>query len=1307
MALRKLKDLIREMIFENQTHEHEYAEVMATLVFDMDAADDYEQQLDDADTLRKQYDDKIEKIKRALGKKDEKIQAQKSLKGQIPAEEFKAGMAKLNKQKKILGNLQTQTIEDRMQKGFASLSPVVKKYAVLRHLANTCIKKENFPTKPGPNDVFIYADEDEFKSSQIASNFSEISDYVDYIFGNRESKIKEPQDIIEIIKNDAIQLGIDYKTLTAANIVNVYNRLLERIAEENRNKQTEKEQIEQSQIGLQPIQDFGNGLVMYRLLPDTEYYNEHGEHRNLVYESDQMGICIGNKNQSYSQKILKQNENQYYTLRSRQKNGQLIPHCTIEVNGNTVRQVKGRSNSTVNANYIKPVRAFLKEHLNCAFPGEEDTDGKRKLYDYSNIGFIEDLKNNTVDIFNLPPETAFGTISYELINTKGADIKNIKSISCLSCSDQTITQTDINTLLSMSKKKHIDKIDFSRAKLTGDIDFGYTENLDLEAADLSNVTNIKINPSTKRINLNHARGLKCNLDFSNVSHLYLFGTDLSNVTDIKFNPNTEEINLCVTKGLKGNLDFSNVKFLNLDHADLSMVTNIKINENGYIKLSNTSGLKGEWNFSNIEELDLNNADLSNITNITFNQNAKEINLNYVTGLKGDLDFSKVEELLLSGINLSKLTNIKFNPNAKRINLSKVTGFKGNLDFSNVEDLDLSDADLSNVDSIKINPNAQRLDLSKTIGLKGDLDCSNVIKLYLNDADLSNINNVIFNPNADTIQLEYTKGLRGDLDCSNIQRLKITGTDLSKVTNIKMNSNAKELNLFRVKGLHGEFDFSNVKDLKLDDIDLSQIIFKSKILNLHSAKKLRGNADFSMVEELDLSKACLSGLTSIKFNPKAKKLNLHEVDLSGDLDFSNVLELNLYNTDLSNVTSIKLNPNAKELNLSGVKGLQGNFDFTNVKKLSLYDADLSNIAIKAKELDLFSVKLHGDVDFSRVEDLRAHTDLSNIHNIKFNTSEKSVINLGNAKGLHGNLDFGDCTNLWLGGCELYNAVIKAKRFEIYSAFLRGNLDFTGVYELYLNNMDLSNVSSLLLNSRAKKINLSGSTGLMGQYDFSGVNELDLSLVDLSKVTDIKLNPNATSINLSDTKGLKGDLDFGNCEKVGLNRTDLSNVTRIKAKKLKFTAIGKLSDGLNLVDVEELDLSGKDLSGTNIQFNPNAKKLDLSWSKGLKGNLDFSGVQDLDLDLVDLSDTKIKFNPNADKLNLTSTKGLKGELDFSNVKELNLYSTDLSNVTGIKLNPRGTVIGLSTKDRLRFAANKVVKKMQTKFPGLVRKSQEQNE
>ena len=738
MALRKIKDLIREMVFDNQSDVREYANVMANLVFDRNQADEYEKSLESAENINQRYDEQIQEINAQLKKSKVKQKDIIARKKDMSNEEFRTLMANAQQEVKQLEGVQRDTIAEKIQKGFRNLSPTIKKYGCLRYLANEYVKNSDFKTEIG-KDGFIYADEYTFKSSSIATNFREISDYVDYIFGNRNSKITEPKSIVDIIRADAKELDLTIDKLTPADIVNIYNNLLARIAEENRNKQTENEQIEQSQIGIKPVRDFGDGLVMYRLLPDTEYYNEHGEHRNLVYESDQMGICIGQKGQSYSQKILNQDENQYYTLRSRNKNGQLIPHCTIEVNGDVVSQVKGKANSPITGKYIKQVREFLKDNLNCAFPGEENTENKRKLYsDAYNIGYIKDKQEQTVDIFKLPPNTEFDAFTYDLLTTKGVDTQNIKSIGTLilaNVGNKEITQEDIDII---QKKYSVKKFDFSQAKLRGKYDFSNVKKIDLSDTDLTNVE-IKFNPNAERINLSGAK-LHGKCSFGNVKQIYLSGIDLTNA-EIIFNPNAESIDL-FGANLRGKCSFGNVKKIDLRYADLTNAEIIFNKNVESIDLSNAK-LRGKYDFSNVKKIDLRYADLTN-AEIIFNPNAESIYL-YEAKLRGKYDFSNVKKIDLSDTDLTNV-EIKFNPNAESINLYEAK-LRGKYDFSNVKEINLSYADLTNAEII-VNQN------TKIVGLNEKYKNKIVVAKPKSKVDLLNkgITNLKNRLNIDTQQL---------------------------------------------------------------------------------------------------------------------------------------------------------------------------------------------------------------------------------------------------------------------------------------------------------------------------------------------------------------------------------------------------------------------------------------------------------------------------------------------------------------------------------------------------------------------------
>ncbi len=393
------------------------------------------------------------------------------------------------------------------------------------------------------------------------------------------------------------------------------------------------------------------------------------------------------------------------------------------------------------------------------------------------------------------------------------------------------------------------------------------------------------------------------------------------------------------------------------------------------------------------------------------------------------------------------------------------------------------------------------------------------------------------------------------------------------------------------------------------------------------------------------------------------------------------------------------PNAKKIDLREAKGLHGDLDFSGVEDLDLQGTDLSKVtSIKfnpnAKKIYLHGANgLRGDLDFSGVEELNlVQTDLSKVTSVKFNPNAKEI-NLYNAKGLHGDLDFSGVEYLDLMFVDLSKVTsIKfnpnAKKITLRGTNgLHGDLDFSGGEDLNLSDADLSKVTSIKF-TNAKNINLENINGLHGDLDFSGGEYLNLHNADLSKVTSIKFT-NAKKIDLRETKGLHGDLDFSGGEYLYLDYTDLSKVTSIKfnpnAKEIDLRFVKGLHGDLDFSGVEDLDLMFVDLSKvTSIKFT-NAKIIHLENIKGLHGDLDFSGVEDLNLHNADLSKvTSIKFT-NAKKIYLHDANGLRGDLDFSGVEYLDLYQTDLSKVTSIKFNPDGIINGISDADRLRLEKN----------------------
>jgi len=1108
MALRKIKELIREMVFENQTDEHEYAAVMANLVLDSDKWAEYDRLLEQVKNITKEKDATIQKINVFLEKKKQELDKTKVQKQTLSPDEFKNLMAKLNKHKKILDDLNDKHKREKLDKGFASLDSRIKKYACLRYLSELCIDNSDFKTVVG-KDGFIYADDHEFKSSEIAGRFREIRDYTDYIFGNRESKIENEKSIVDIIRADAKNLGIEFKEISAENITQVYNALLNRIAKENKAKVKEQENITNSRIGLQKIRDFGNGLKMYRLMPDTEYYEKNGEHRNLVYESNQMGICIGRKEQDYSQKILKGDENQYYTLRSEEKNGQLVPHCTIEVNGDVVHQVKGKGNGPVSIEYIQNVREFLRKDLDAEFPGDKEKH-ERQVYDTQNIGFVKDIHDETVDLFNLKPGTMFQTLPWDSLKAIKKDADKIKRIAEIRIDlermteDGSILKQFFEDDKKIIAKAHVEKVTIKNATMKcKDLDFGtVAKEVVLIGCDFSANNNLKAGP-VGYLRIDYPESLPSDVDFSQIEKLNIAEADFSKTKSVKFNPNAQEISLDYVTGLKV--------------EDLSGLSNVK-----KLMLGVGTSLSENLDFSGVEDLILAGADLSKVKSIKINPNAKKI------------DFANSK-------NLSAWNKIDFS-HVKELNLSKTDWLQGDLDFSGVEYLDLSNADLSNVTSIKFNPNAKMIDLRGVRGFTYDnkIDFSHVKQLYLGNI--------------------YPL-LQGDVDFGDCERVDLQGTDLSKVKSIK----AKEVSLDRVKvKLPDVLDLSMVEHVIVYGTVPNGTKIKTKKLDIFNGN-LEGDVDFSEIEEVDIRPdANLSNLKSIK----AKRLKLSNCrSLDGDIDFSGVEELDLSRADFTKVKSIKFNPNAKKINLENALFLKWdkNWDFSNVQEIILDSLDVVDGKFSgAKKVSLESCNIYGTLDLSNagtvslahasitkgahvilgtktnvdiknayitdakftgnslcLDDsifLRGNLDVSNVDNIeleKWNYRLDSVKLNENAKSLKLSIDFFDEYSSRNRKGFSFNHFNAEKLVIFGNGFLYSDLDFGNIKNVVFEDMMV--FSSFGGHSvKANSLELKNCTELRGDVDFSQVKHLNLGGIDLSNVKSLKLPEDVTGISEKDLR-----------------------------------------------------------------------------------------------------------------------------------------------------------------------------------------------
>ncbi len=681
MVLKKIKDLIREMIFENQSDEYEYTHVMANLVFDdINDFERYDAILENTENTKVRYDENIQHINTNLDnlKAELVVLTSKKKSGQDLSQQENKKLIELSKKIKELTKTQRLTIEEKIQHGFGKLNPVIKKYACLRYLANKYIKNADFQTESG-KDGFLYIDESMFKSSEMVRNFHEISDYVDYIFGNRETKIVEPKSVIDVIKNDAKNLGLIFEKLTIKDIVSVYRSLWNRIAIENRNKQTEQEQIKQSHIGIKPVKDFGNGLVMYRLLPDTEYYKKHHLHRNLVYEGDQTGTCTGDASQTYSQKIFDEDVNQYYSLRSMRPNGRLIPHCTIEVKGDIVSQIRGKANEPVNGKYIKQVREFLKDYLNVAFPGE-DVTGKRRLEDFGNIGFLQDTNGDISDVFDIKKDIKLRWVFYDVLMITGLDTTKIKYINKLRFGQRRVNQNNLDLI---PKNIWIDNIEFFQTKLQGNLKFTNGKTFTFRTLFFNEAEGISFGSNIEHVQMNQiAFNSPKYVDFTGVKNVSMEWVMLDSLEYIKFDEHTENVEIYNATFCPKKLNFSGAKHIKLRRVDFNGVKDVIFGLNAEdITLWSVANLLKYLDFCGAKNVFLKETDFDGVEEIVFGMNIDKVEFISCKNLPKYLDCKGVKFLNLSGTSLSKTEKIFVSANTKITGLDDM--YKNKIEIVNV------------------------------------------------------------------------------------------------------------------------------------------------------------------------------------------------------------------------------------------------------------------------------------------------------------------------------------------------------------------------------------------------------------------------------------------------------------------------------------------------------------------------------------------------------------------------------------------------------------------------------------------------
>lgn len=269
-------------------------------------------------------------------------------------------------------------------------------------------------------------------------------------------------------------------------------------------------------------------------------------------------------------------------------------------------------------------------------------------------------------------------------------------------------------------------------------------------------------------------------------------------------------------------------------------------------------------------------------------------------------------------------------------------------------------------------------------------------------------------------------------------------------------------------------------------------------------------------------------------------------------------------------------------------------------------------------------------------------------------------------------------------------------------LRGQLDFSGVKEIDLFALDLSQVTRMNLNPNARIVSMTNVSHIPPSnasiVDFGGVDDLSLNHISSTAMAHIRLNPNASNIEIMGISGwrMRDYLDFSNVKNLHLVIYEMPDIKGIKcnpnANKIHIFShsVIHMRGNLDFSNVNILRIHDADMSGAeSIKFNPNASEIIMMNNNArLIGNVDFSNVKSLQLKDFDASKlTNITFPTNDNLIVFADIRGLTLDtLDLENVNNIVLGDTDLSKISNIKFNKTGGAVSIGNgRTRLKGKFN----------------------
>lgn len=409
---------------------------------------------------------------------------------------------------------------------------------------------------------------------------------------------------------------------------------------EKENKDKEKK-VAESRDGIESVEIYASeNLQAVRLLSENA----------LKYEGREMGHCVG----SYYNRV-KNGTSQIYSLRDYNEEGELVPHVTIEVVGDRVVQIKGRSDKMAAPRYIKAARNLVMKLSGIKTLEKLKNTQNIPSSELENIGFIKDKNNKIQDILSLKKDE----IELYNLTINGEDL-NYLNLERLKVTELYLTGVLSQSVLdNLAKLKSLQSISLGKVKSVEgkSLDFGglsEIKHLTLSSCDLSSVKKICLPENLQDLYLGK---VKSGLDIVYSKNLKSLNISLSSAADIKYFE--EKISSPILKiyvqdmDIRENLSFAKTSLLVFENCRIEEGKHIFVSENlQNLEVEESPGLLESIVFENQNNIKVLKSDDGSV----FNSNVISPNLSSFVVGNVELDektaaqISEMSELRVLGLN---------------------------------------------------------------------------------------------------------------------------------------------------------------------------------------------------------------------------------------------------------------------------------------------------------------------------------------------------------------------------------------------------------------------------------------------------------------------------------------------------------------------------------------------------------------------------------------------------------------------------------------------------------------------------------